>query len=412
MSIANFRPSSILISLGMFLVVLALFFIPEIIDLQSYISKGQLPAVSDVQPEERKEAVARAKAAEKEEQRIYEEWESPLERILVSLETGEAFAISEDELDYGEHLFSAPPEMVRARLDTIKSKLSISEHELEKKKEIKWEHFQRRETQKDIRGALRDIASLVDDLDESKRNSRRTLTNMSRGLEAVSRYKPGNNGLSAPEALGYLEYLEVEASKALLAERVERNHYLRWNDVSFGEPFADRYSATFKRNHIPPFRPQLIIQTFNINHIEGRNDTPSTFTVGRVRGYVRGDDIASVTVYSGNRERGSVSLAKDSNEEGTRSIGTRSRLNAKSEITFVVEDRLGEIYTKSYLFYPRAQTLRYSGLGTFEAPPGGAIQFDQRFSTSADERRRGWGSPGQQRPFFTTMKSGQEFRAF
>jgi len=412
MSIANFRPSSILISLGMFLVVLALFFIPEIIDFQSYISKGQAPAVSDVKQEEREEAVAQARLAEKEDQRRTEEWESPLERILVSLETGEAFTISADELDYGEHLFSAPPELVRARLSTIKSKLSISEHEVEKRKEIKWEHFQQRETQNEIRAARREINSLINSIDERKQNSRRALRSMYRGLDAVSKYKPGNNGLSAQEALGYLEYLEIEASRALLADRVERNQYLRWNDISFGKPFADRNSAAFKRNNIPPFKPQLVIRTFHINHIEGRHDTPSTYTVGRVEGHVWGDDVASVTVFSGNRDSGSVFLAKDSNSEGARAIGTRSRLNAENEITFVVEDKLGETYTKSYLFHPRAQALRHTGVGTFEAPPGGERQFDQRFSTSIVEPRNRWGLPGQQSPMFTTMRAGGEFRTF
>jgi len=403
----KFRPSSVAITVGMFVVVLALFFIPEIINMQSYLQKGELPELAEVlslEEEDKTKKVSVVKEDVVKEGGV--EWESPLERILASLKTGEAFEPPPLELADLDVIGTAPEQMM-ASLSTIRSELSMTEKDIvEPKPEISWGNFKQRETLREISDARRKIFALRNDIPENRRGSRHALLEFATALKAVGEYDGREGDLRAAEALMYLEFLEVEATRALLHDRVDRNVYLRWTEISFGKPFEHRDSLAYKKDRIPPFRPQLIIDEFRLNFIrDTRTGNVTSVSVLGVRGNVYGDDVESVTVRSGDRT-GSAFLAKEVNDDGSRRVSTRSRLDGRQVLTFIVKDRIGETYSKSYRFYPRAES------GQFKAPPGGERQFDRLVSITPHGQTNEWGMPGQQRPLFTTMNNPRNFTSF
>ena len=346
-SVKSFVLTALVIAL-----VIALFFIPEIVDFQRSVLGGSSPASA-------KRISAPGENLLDSGLEGAPSGLSPLDRVSDLIHTGRVEKVSAYDLPASGHGGRDDAAVLGQGLTwaALRSKSSVGAL---------------RNTQKE---ALNIVASLS--LDKS--GSRFALMTFVNPLDVIVRGR--ERSLSADEALRYLYFTQEAAAQAMLREGVDSGMYNNFVALSLG-PVADQQRAIRLSNQLAPFNPRLTLTEVEVRMPGQRgggsfNENGAVFVT--VKGFVIGDDVRSVQLFYNGNYLKTIKIKK-SGELGQRGFLTK-RMNGRGVYTFRAFDRAGQIWEKSYSFYPRAKSFSWKN-GRFLIPDAeiGDTRIDRFFT--------------------------------
>jgi hypothetical protein len=346
MSLSTFNRSNVVVLLLIAAGVLAMFFLPEIIDLQRAITGAGTPkkaaATEVVAIPESRDAPRRAVAASGAV--------SPLDEVLMLLDTGSegrarvALPIAADMLglrssDEESKAESSEPGVVSEELGEL---------------QLSWAAIQSERSANALRHARGAALQLAKELGPRSPNTRYALFNFASGIGTA--LDPKSPKLMRPEeVIHYLERLDLAVSRSMSREPIDRGDYLAWAQISLGPVFEATRLGAREVNYTVPFDPQLTLSSLYVMHRRPDTAGKKQERVNVVAtGYVRGKDAKAIKIIGANgKVRRRIGLPKADSDTDYRLFKTPV-LDGRQDWTFVVEGVDGEKFEKTYRFYGRA----------------------------------------------------------
>ncbi len=283
--------------------VVALFFIPEILNFQPPSGPERVRApISDQEP--------RASL-----RRI-----SPLDRIALSVQSDSAQSTTVASKEAPSPLVPGAPREGQRLQDPV------------------------------IRGVLerarRDGQMLLREMDRSKINAQIALSNFLNGLQLVLKNRNPKE-LSEENAIRYLSQLHNQVSRAMLADRVTRATYLTWKkDISL-YPLLEENNPAF----VPaiPFQPRMLLTDVTVN-VTRRGQSSV-----RAAGEVAGTDVAKIMILRNGILLREMGLPRKGSETPRRFAFAHNDANGVFTVRAI--DKFGSFQEKSYRFLSRGHLL-------------------------------------------------------
>ena len=358
---------NLMVTVLILLVLAGLFFIPELLDLGKSVSNGDSWFTS---------SSSKTKAPVKSEYKEPSAELGPLERVLYQIDNRKDFS-SEDvraSLAPNGKLPEGDPRAVAAQ--------AIS------KRTLSWETLESRAATKVFRTNRKDLAILLRDMEPKYSGSKTSIRNMMNGIDYVM--DGAENEMTATEAVNYLTSLDRNIENAMIREKVGRDTFMRWRDLSFGPLF--KQTSLNRRKTLIPFKPNFTLGKVIVTHpsIEGRQIDPKKRPMLNLEPYVRGRDVKEIIIYRNNQRIKRALASRQPNELGFRKVAIR-QLPAYGVYRFEIYDNYGEVVTKRYEFYNKASTYRWNPkTSRFELPFGFGLKDSRldRFFRLGPERRK------------------------
>ncbi len=372
LSLSTFNRGNLVVVAMVLASVLALFFLPEIIDLKRAISGA--PAVSSAASSgavtksaasepaatiavERREAVYRVRSTTSV---------SPLDEVLLLLE------------ERNEPRASASISALRAEASRKVAEVMPSSEEPESgasdaldalsARPLTWTAIQSDGSKKALRKARAEALDLAQSLSTRNASTRYALFNFASGIGFALDPKAAKV-MKPEEAVGYLERLDRAVSHSMSRESVDRLDYLAWANISLGPVFQATRLGRRELPTAPPFDPELTISSLHVLHT--LPDDPERRRQEEVNvhltGFVRGKDARVVKLIDQNgRVRRRIKLRKAKSDTDYRFFKS-SRIDGRQTWTIVVEGEGDQIYSKVYRFYDRALPFGWGRLSDVRA---------------------------------------------
>lgn len=352
MGLSTFSRSNVVVVALVVASVVALFFLPEIIDLKRAVSNTQDAVVAGAGNEESAPVALESSGEEITRVRAVTA-PSPLEEVLLLLDAGnEPRASASLPLLRGEISAKGevpPTETTAPRGEVAESLESLTTNPLT------WNAIQSDASGKALRKARSDALELARSLGARHQNTRHALFNFASGIGFT--LDPKATKLMNPEeAVGYLERLDNTVSRSMSRESVDRLDYQTWAGISLGPVLQ---STRLGRRDLPPaprFNPHLTISSVYVLHTkpdDARSKRLEDVNVF-VTGFVRGKDAHTVKfVDESGRVRRRIRLRKPRADTDYRFFKS-SRIDGRRTWTIMVEGPGDEVYSKIYRFHDRA----------------------------------------------------------
>ena len=194
--------------------------------------------------------------------------------------------------------------------------------------------------------ARRDGQLLLRELDRSKVASQIALSNFLNGVQLVLRNRNPKE-LSEENAIRYISQLHSEVSRAMLADRVSRSAYLTWRkDISLFPLLEENNPALVPRI---PFQPRMLLTDVTVNV----NRRGNSFV--RAMGEVQGGDVAKVMILRNGILLREIPFPRKG-AETPRKFGFAHN-DANGTFTLRVLDKFGSSQEKSYRFLSRGHLI-------------------------------------------------------
>lgn len=325
-SIKNF-----FLSLGLLILVVSLFFIPEILGLYRSMVGSSEPRLAEKAPEviEQVKQASTFKGTE-------------LDKILGLLSSG----------------YLDNPSGIRAsvnvrQVDPANPQVldSLSEPK------ITWANIHSPEMKKAFTNAQKEARAIIADLGEGYERSKFALLNFSNGVSWISRAEP--NSTTPEKALAYIEQLDLDVTKALIQEKAQRSEYVRWSRVSLGPLLSSSRAAREKIKLIFPYRPEVTLASVNLRrpptkdyyrYVSKGKNIPTSI---RVAGFIIGKDTQELFLYRNGLRISRIPLRKKTDEEGKR-VFRFSANRGDGIYTIRAVDKYGSVADYHYMFFPKA----------------------------------------------------------
>lgn len=219
---------------------------------------------------------------------------------------------------------------------------------------LNWEYLRSSETQADLNRAVATAKSLLTKYDRrtDQRTVRAALVQFIAGVELVQ--GEGAAIMSATEAATYLERRDLAVAAALRAPGVDRDDYVTWMNVSVIPQISSRRTSAIKQQLLPPFNPRLKIKRLNVAKADPSAPGKKPLTYFEMRGTVQGSEIKNMTLLHNGSYDGKIPFDRPT-KEGIREF-LLSRREAEGTWTIRVEDKIGNIYEKTYRFFPNIES--------------------------------------------------------
>mgnify|MGYP000169369442 CR=1 FL=1 len=338
-SISSFKPKSFLLTTLVVLLVASLFFIPEIVDFQKSITGFGVTKEGESKPE-----VASERDTAEHTLSTKTGSGSPLDKITGLIDTGYIEQLKAKKVVSGAERFKEAPRGG--------PKLS-------------WEIIKSRESLDALRTAEREALGLAKALPPDKVGTRYALYNFVSGVRLV--LEGAEKTMSPDEAVRYLEFLQLAVSSTMGRENVDRALYNRWVGVSLG-PLSEQTKALRLMQQRAPFNPRLTLTKVVVRKAGGKHGQFVSRSPVYVQfvGFVVGQDIKKIELYRNSELLVKKMLLRAPDESGRRFFSPR-QFPAVGYYTFRVYDDTGQIYQKTYTFFPRAARFPWRR-GVFELP--------------------------------------------
>ena len=363
--IRGVTPKSFILAIVVIALVLALFFIPEIVAFQKgFFSEGQRAQVPA----------------------------SPTPQTIVEHE------LSRAPLPAGQ----SPIEEVAGLMDSgfvekLKAKKLVSTADGKKsapgtaERDLTWAAIKGKASGDALRAASREALNISKSLPVDKPGSRYALFSFASGVDMI--LDSGEKAMSAAEAVRYLDVLRLSVTRAMSREQVNRAEFNRWLGLNLG-PTVGAYVGTADSVARMPFTPRPTLTSVIVRKTPGRRgrwdeNRPEYVTLA---GFMLGKDIKQAQLYlNGNYVRKLALRPVD--VSGRRTFKT-GRMNARGVYTLRIISTQGEIYQKSYAFYPRVRKFPWGKGGVFEIPFQGvrSNRLDRFFTFRPGRLVKGYGA--------------------
>lgn len=339
-ALSGVRPRSFLLTALVLILVVSLFFIPEIIRFQKSFTGlgakegGEVPS----EPSEKIEEHALGEKAPSG---------SPLEKISGLIDSGYIDQMKARKLLGSERTGTQLPPGV-------------------KENKLSWDSLKSRASLEALRQAARDAQSLAKALPKDKVATRYALYNFVSGVRLVSEGN-ADKSMSPEDAVHYLEFLQSAVSSTMLREGVDRSDYNKWVSVSLG-PIMDESKALRMVQQRLPFNPHLTLTRVTVRKAAGYKGEfrPRAPVYVQFVGYVSGKDIKKMELYLNDVLIVKKIAVRGPDETGRRFFKPR-QFPGVGYYTFRIYDQTGQIYQKTYTFFPRAGRFPWHR-GVFELP--------------------------------------------
>ena len=385
LGISGVNTKGFLLTAVVLTLVVALFFIPELVGFQKSLSKGS--GTSTAGSPLGQDAVRKA-------QQDLALLSGGVQGGMVSGTTAAATAPSTAENLFGSGSLGEISNLLDSGyLDQLRAKKVVSAAPASsgvapKGKEglpkLTWESLRASASADALKKAENDAILLAKQIPERYAGSRFALMNFGGALRVV---RSGAEKVMQPtQAVQYVDYSRLAVVRAMDREGVEREYYNRFVGLSLG-PVLDAQRGVGIADVPKIFNPQLTLTRVSLFRTPTRrgqwreNDARVLVSIG---GSVVGRDVKSVDIY-----RNSIRVAQLTptrvNHEGTRTFRL-GQTEGRGVFTFRIQDIYGQIFERHYSFYPRARMFPWTRGGYFKIPrmaPGDS-RVDRFFSYSRD----------------------------
>jgi len=346
---ASNNRNNLILTVGVILLVVGMFFIPELIDFQRNVGGSNIAGVEESSSEAGEFAITTAKVSELE----IDPSGSPLAEIARMIDRGSISTKNKQEGQSGasgEAGSAGSGEGVDVALSSLSQRA------------LTWETFKSDSVSGALGRARTASMELLKDVPTDDDATRFALYNYANGIKVVR--DGGEPGMTPEMAYSYLESLDASVTRAMVREGVAREFYKRWQAISLGELFSSSRLARAKQQFEVVFNPGLSLERARV-FMPGATFRTNGKVYVNLEGYVRGNDVKRIAAYQDGVFKRNLTLYNP-DKDGIRRFGWFGR-NARSVLTLVAFDRYGESYEKSYRFFPSAQRFRWTprDQGTF-----------------------------------------------
>jgi len=369
--ISDYNIRSIVVFSLIVALVAAMFFIPEIVGVDTHSTDS---GVSE-------ELLARRKARAGQQVEVAQKI-SP-ETEVKRRDLGDA-----EEVPYRSPLKKLMA-MLQSKPEGAGKLADISSSKIGDATPIDWKTLRSKETQGFLIRAERETRKLAKVIDDQYEQSKFALYNYANGIKNV--LKGSSKTMSADEAVQFLARLDGEVTTALLGEAVEPSIFNEWADITLGPLFENTRSHQMKVAKRFPFDPQFRILWARITQppdrfgkfIEG-GKAHLSFKVTVV-----GRDVKKVrTFHNGIR----ISDRSPRFAKGTSArFFTHQNADARGIYTFRIYDKRNRFIDRSYNFYAAARKFPWMSRrrGRFNIPLSeGDPRMDGLFLIQSSEQAR------------------------
>ena len=344
---------NLILTVCVVLVVVGMFFIPELIDFQRNIGSAK-SSVTDEPLSEDQYALTTAKETTGESLEVA--GESPLANISRMIDSGYIDRAAKKSTEQRSGGSTSSEGAVQEPTTDSLALTTLSQRALT------WETFKSDSVSGALGRARTASLELLKDVPGDDEATRFALYNLANGIKVVR--DGGEPGMSAEMAYSYLESLDATVTRAMVREGVARDLYKRWQDISLGELFSSSRLARAKAQYEVVFNPGLSLEKIRVFK-PGATFRETGKVYVNIEGYVRGNDIKRIAAYQDGVFKRNLTLYNP-DRDGIRRFAWLGR-NARSVLTIVAYDKYGESFEKSYRFYPLAKRFRWTprDQGTF-----------------------------------------------
>ncbi|MBN8551032.1 MAG: hypothetical protein J0M12_17095 [Deltaproteobacteria bacterium] len=384
-NIQSFGRSNFMLTVVVCLVVIALFFIPEIIGFQRSFHKTSSSHLDSIS----------ARAAKREQPVVAGELSqpevSPLDEVskLINFRSAlpqapqSVIAPAQPQLKEGGS--NVDPNLLAKCVATLSEPVEKKAERNLSQSPLTWEKIRAPESQDILRRAQAEALAISRSIGPKKTESRYALITFSNAINAVL---TGSDQFSSPEeAIGYVETVDQAVTKAIFREGVDRADYMRWQQVSLGPELKTSRVARTKAQYSMPFNPRITMEYVGVRQLD---PNPNESASVDFRGYMYGKDIKKVEVlWKGDTNE--ISLSDPDPKTGRRYF-SNMLVDARGVYTLIVTDFEGNKYEKSYEFFPRVVGYQKNSNGFYVIPYNskemgeGDPRLDRMFRTAG---RRG-----------------------
>lgn len=357
------------------LLVLSLFFIPEIVRLQESFSKKP---IAKVPPKT---------SIDLDDVMVDDEVDSEKSSLdkVIGLMSGESNGKKEKE---GRKLSDIPAPAEGSSLKDVES--SIANRDRLQLDNVTWEKLSSSQVRRVFRDAQAQAQQLLKDLPAKQHVVRFALINYINGLGWIT--KGERKLMSAEEALAYIEQLDINVTQAMLTSEIDAEDFNQWKKVSLGPLSINSRAAAFKSNREIVFNPRLTLAEVSIRKtpdfkVSNKGAVKQLRSRSRivVRGFVLGKDPKAVAVYRNGRKVSFMKLKRKVNDEGLRTFRFNYR-TADGIFTFRAFSHDGEAFEKHYVFLPRVLNRFEQDEEGYFLIPFNVADFDQLAIRNIDTR--------------------------
>ena len=395
---SNISIKGLIYSALLLLLVISLFFIPELVQFQEKLSR-------------RKQATQFSSAGEVDIDSLLSASKSgkSLDSILSSIESGKTGAV---ESAPGTEQLSLSAPSASNKLSESASLQAIQDRVFLEKTlssgQVTWDQLNSSDVKKAFRNAQTEASKLLRNLPERQTSIRFALINYINGLGWMVR--ADKKLMSAEEALAYIEQLDINVSQAMLTSEIDAGDFETWKKISFGPLSVNSRASAFKVGAYLAFNPRLTLTDVQIQKSpdyvkrSGVWKTNAEFHSSvKIAGFILGRDTRKITVMKNGRRVGEIRVTARPTADGLRPFSFRWR-DANGVLTLRAYSKEGQAFEKSYAFLPRVyrkfrqdeQGFYVLPFGTHQAEDINLQSFDPRLDRFFRVGRAGSDSSGGQ----------------
>lgn len=334
------------------ILVVGLFFIPEIIQFQRKLT-GSTQKGSGKGEMKTLQTATSSKPVQKESQ---------LSKIASLIESGYLERLGKGEVSKQE--VSATTDAKGKPAKDAKSVGPATDSGLS------WKSIKGRNSRQALKKSRDETLEILKTVPSDRVGTRFTLLNFANGIDQVL---DGNaeKTLGPSEAVRFLEGLQTAASREMLREGIDRVAYKRFMSLNFGPAISA--SSLRLSGQLVAFNPQMTLTKVNLSARQASANRSGTIQVG-FDGYVVGEDVESIEIVSAGIKIEDIK-PKKSDSSGVRNFKVKS-FELRGNVSMRVRDNKGRVYQKLYSFYPRSKIFEYRN-GRFMIPKV-VSKFDNR----------------------------------
>jgi hypothetical protein len=360
-NVQSFSKSNLMLTLVVCFVVIALFFIPEIIGIQRTFNgtpRAHNREVVREKLEPRDVAQPQVLPAVNEP--------SPLERVARLMDSGGSVppkgAPVQGKGSIQDGGANVDPNLVAKCVASLSEPAEKKVQRSYSETPLTWEKIRAGDSQAYLRRAQKEALTLSRDLPSKKTQTKYALLTFSNAVNAV--LSTPEQFSSADEAIGYIEAVDQSVTKSIFREGVERADYLRWQNISLGPDLEQSRVARTKAQYRMPFNPRTTLEF--VRAFQPSNN-PADPAYVEFRGFMIGKEIKRLELRVGKKALGDILLLPPDKETGRRYF-SYALANARGVYTIIAHDSTGEKFTKSYEFYSRVSHVPRGDGGVFATP--------------------------------------------
>ncbi len=315
------------LSLIFLLLISSLFFIPEIVGFQEKLSSGKDAFQKDPEPE-------------KYETKTQESSDSisSLDRILMLLNSGFPDKIEAQKANGNTSTISLyTPSRARAVDDS-------------------WVRARDSKTKKALSVSHKDAKKIVKGIPESMARTRYSLVNYINGLDWL--LKTEDPEISREQVLDYVERLDLDVTRSMIAEQADRLDFQTWSSISIGDLLTNSKALEAKQNFSAPYNPRITLAYVSIKKpltLDWKKYRHLGFIPSRLKisGFVLGKDTDKLSLMRNGQLIRKVSLRRKTDTQGKRMFSASVK-GADGVFSLRAVSKDGLVVEKFYQFLPRA----------------------------------------------------------